>query len=110
MGAAVDGYCHADVAAAVVAVASRVGVSVGGDSVLSGVASSGGAITYTYTVVGSGASRDYTVTPASCSDVGPLPSGGMGLTLADASALAFAVVGAWVAAYAVVVLRRGLIG
>lgn len=109
MGVALSGYCYADLSSAALTAGSLVGQSVAGDAVLSSVIVSGSAIEWTYTTVSTGDFRTYSVTPTSCPDVGPLHGGAFGLSLADSAALSFLVVGAWATAWAVSVLRRGLI-
>lgn len=109
MGVAVAGYCFPDLSSALLAAGSTVGQSVAGDAVLSAVTASGSSLVWTYTTISTGDFRSYTVTPASCSDVGPLHAGSLGLGLADAAELSFLVVGVWVVAWAVSALRRGLI-
>lgn len=106
MGVAVDGFCHDTLQAAATWANSRAGLVVVGDAPLLSVGVDGSQLEYTYAPV-SGSPFSLLITPSPCDDAGPL-TGAFGLSIADAGALAALIVGVWVAAWAVSVLRRGL--
>jgi len=105
----VAGWCYAtlsEAAAAMLVERSRDS----GAFVTSGVTVSGSDLVIAGTLFESGNEYAETVTVAvpTCSDVGPLLNS-TGMTLGDAVELSWLVVGVWIAAAAVVWLRRGLL-
>ena len=104
---AFNGYCYPS-SGALVAAASSIAGQGAGAWVLEDAAISGSDLVLSYRDA-SDAPQSITRPLVTCSDVGPLATYiGTGISVADASALAFGIVAVWLVGWAVSAIRRTL--
>lgn len=104
---AFNGYCYPSAGALVAAASSFAGQGAGA-WVLEGAAISGTDLVLSYRDAAD-APQSLTTPLVTCTDLGPLAGQvGLGISLADASTLAFAVVAVWLVGWSVAAIRRTL--
>lgn len=109
MSVAYAGYCFDSAVSAAAYAHSFAGLAAG-NLVLEGVTVSGSTLTFNFSdfegaSVGTGS---VSAVLESCASVGPLQATGTGITVAETTALSFAIVAVWVAAFVFSSMRRGL--